>query len=210
MGPPLDTQALVLQRHPPSENFQRLALFSPTEGNLVALQRVAARKGSPDSAPADLFDELQLRLETGRQGTGGAGSLWFVKESRLLVRHTGIGRSYEALRLACELAALVVHNPVPQESLEPVHALLRQAFAAFAAGVRPDVTAFKALYCFARDEGYPLKQDWLPTLPAADRETVAGLLALPLAEQTAGPAETARLHRRLTDYLRAHTELHLD
>ncbi|MFH1497448.1 MAG: hypothetical protein ABII82_06440 [Verrucomicrobiota bacterium] len=103
-----------------------------------------------------------------------------------------------------------MHNPVPPESLEPVYALLRQAFAAFATGVRPDVVAFKSLYCFARDEGYPLKQDWLPTLPAVDRDTVAGLLAKPLAAQTAGPADTARLHRRLTDYLRAHTELHLD
>lgn len=210
MGPPLATEALVLQRHPPSENFQRLALFSPSEGNLAALQRVVARKSAPEAAPADLFDELQLRLETGRQAAGGAGSLWFVKESRLLTRHAGIGRSYDALRLACELSALVVRNPVPAESLAPVYALLRQAFAAFATGVRPDVVAFKGLYCFARDEGYPLKQDWLPTLPAADRETVAGLLARPLADQTAATTETTRLHRRLADYLRAHTELHLD
>ncbi len=210
MGPPLVTDALVLQRHPPSENFQRLALFSPTEGNLAALQRVVARKSAPEAAPADLFDELHLRLETGRQGTGGAGGLWFVKESRLVARHAGIGRSYDALRLACELSALVVRNPVSDESLAPVYALLRLAFAAFATGVRPDIVAFKGLYCFARDEGYPLKQDWLPTLPSADRETVAGLLARPLADQTAAPAETARLHRRLADYLRAHTELHLD
>lgn len=205
MGPPLTTDAIVLQRHPPAENFQRLALFSPTEGNLTALQRVVARKGAPESVPADLFDELQLRLESGRQG----GGLWFVKESRLLVRHAGIGRSYDALRLACELATLVVRNPVPAESLWSVHALLRQTLAAFATGVRPDVAAFKALYCFVRDEGYPLKQQWLPTLPAVDRETVAGLLARPLADQTAAAAEVARLHRRLHDYLRAHTELHL-
>ena len=207
MGPPLATDAIVLQRHPPTDTFQRLALFSPTEGNLTALQRLA-RKSAPEAAPADLFDELHLRLETGRHA--GAGGLWFVKESRLTRRHAGIGRSYDALLHASALAGLVARNPVPSESLAPVYALLRQAFAAFATGTRPDVVAFKSLYCFARDEGYPLKQHWLSELPAADRDTVAGLLAKPLADQTAPTADTARLHRRLADYLRGHTELHLD
>ncbi len=208
MGPPLSTDAIVLQRHPPAENFQRLAIFSPTEGNLTALQRLA-RKSSPETATADLFDELQLRLETGRQSSGSNG-LWFVKESRLTQRHAGIGRSYEALRLASDLATLVARNPVPEESLASVYALLRQALAAFATGVRPDVVAFKGLYCFARDEGYPLKQQWVPTLPTTDRDTVAGLLARPLVEQIAEATDVARLHRRLTDYLRSHTELQLD
>lgn len=208
MGPTLTTDAIVLQRHPPSDSFQRLALFSPTEGNLSALQRVVARKSAgSEAAPADLFDELQLRLEQGRQG--GSGGLWFVKESRLVTRHAGIGRSYDALRLACDFATVIVRNPVPAESIATVHELLRLALSAFAGGVRPDVVAFKSLYCLVRDEGYPLKQDWLPTLPAADRATVAGLLAKPLGEQTALAADTARLHRRLLDYLRANTELHL-
>lgn len=205
MSPSLSTDAIVLQRHPPSERFQRLALFSPTEGNLTALQRITTRKNAPEATPADLFDELQLRLETGRQG----GTLWFVKESRLTRRHIGIGRNYEALRFASELAMLVLRNPVSAESLAPVYTLLQQAFAAFGTGTRPDVVAFKSLYCFARDEGYPLKQQWLPTLSTTDRDLVVGLLGKPLIEQTADLINTARLHRGLGDYLSVHTELQL-
>ena len=84
---------------------------------------------------------------------------------------------------------------------------LRTALDAFATGVRPDVVHFKSVYLFAREEGYPLKQHWFPTLPAEDRATVAVLLNRPLAEQTAAPAAVQRLERRLAEYLRGHTEI---
>ena len=129
---------------------------------------------------------------------------------RLLNRATGIGRSYDALRHASAFAALIARNPVPDESRASVAALLRQVFAAFATGARPDIARFKAVYCFARDEGHPLKQQWLPTLPAADRALVADLLNRPLAAQTAEPAKVTRLQLRLEEYLRGHTELLLD
>jgi hypothetical protein len=91
-----------------------------------------------------------------------------------------------------------------------VASLLRGAFAAFASGVRPEIVYLKSVYRFARDEGYPLKQQWFPTLPPADRASVATLLNKPLAEQTAEPAVVARLQRRLDDYLRGHTEILID
>ena len=97
-----------------------------------------------------------------------------------------------------------------EDSREQVAALLRQAFASFAAGARPDLVWFKSLYCFARDEGYPVKQQWFPTLSPADREQVATLLNQPLADQTAPIAVVTRLQQRLEDYLRGHTEILLD
>jgi len=87
---------------------------------------------------------------------------------------------------------------------------VRTAFAAFASGARPDLVSFKSLYCFARDEGYPVKQQWFPTLPSADRESVAALLNRPLSEQLATPSAVERLHRRLEEYLRGHTEILFD
>jgi hypothetical protein len=133
-----------------------------------------------------------------------------VKEARLVQRHPGIGASYETLQLACALTAVIARNPVHEDSRLAVAQLLRGAFAAFATAARPDIVYFKSLYRFSRDEGYPLKQQWFPTLPAADRAVVAGLLNQPLAAQTAPPTEVARLQRRLDDYLRGHTEILLD
>ena len=207
-GLPLQTDAFVLLKRPPSDAFQGFNVFSAEHGALLVHQRLPKRptakasKTGATTVALDLFDEVSLRLESSNQG-----STWFVQETRLLTRHADIGRGYETLRHASALAALVARNPVHEDSRTQVAALLRQAFASFASGARPDLVWFKSLYRFARDEGYPVKQQWFPTLPAADREAVATLLNRPLAGQTATVAAVARLQRRLEEYLTGHTEI---
>lgn len=212
-GLPLQTDAFVLLKRPPSDAFQGFNVFSGEHGALLVHQRLPKNparvrgpsKSSGSAVALDLFDEVSLRLESSNQG-----QTWFVQEAQLVTRHAQIGRSYETLRAASALAALVARNPVHEDSRVQVAALLRQAFASFAAGARPDLVWFKSLYCFARDEGYPVKQQWFPTLPAADREDVATLLNRPLAEQTATIAAVTRLQHRLEEYLRGHTEILLE
>lgn len=201
-GPTLSLRALVLTKPPPAESFQTHQVFGDTEGLLRALRRIP-RRATVDHVPLDLFDEAQLLLETPREG----GGIWFVKEARLLHRETGLGRSYEALAAASRLATLVTRNPVPAESRAAVYRLLQTAFAALATGGRPEVVQFKGTYCLARDEGYPLKQQWFPALPAADRQLVTGLLNRPLEDQVLPAGEVERLQRRLEDYLRAETDI---
>lgn len=200
----LQTDAFVLLKRPPTDAFQSFTVFSAEHGSLLALQRVA-KKSAVTSVALDLFDEAALLLESSNQGR-----TWFIKEARLIARHPDLGRSYDTLRLASKLAALIARNSVHEESRPAVAELLRTAFAAFASGARPDIVYFKSLYRFARDEGYPLKQQWFPTLPSADRTEVASLLNRPLADQTAAPAAVARLERRLEEYLRGHTEILFD
>lgn len=200
----LQAEGFVLLRRPPAESFQSHTVFSAEHGLLTVLQRIAKKSATKMSA-LDLFDEVTLLLESSNQGR-----TWFVKEASVMVRHANLGKSYETLRLASALSAVIARNNVHEESRSAVAELLRQAFAAFAATARPDIVFFKSLYRFARDEGYPLKQQWFPTLPAGDRETVAGLLNRPLAGQTTGSAVVTRLQRQLEDYLRGHTEILLD
>jgi len=201
---PLHATGFVLLKQPPAEAFQSLTFFSSEHGGLYVLQRLP-RQSAATTTALDLFDEASLRLESSNQGR-----TWFVKEVELIARASGIGRHYEALRGASALGALIARNPVHEDSRASVAELLRAALAAFGTGVRPDVTWFKSLYRFARDEGYPLKQQWFPTLPSADRAIVAILLNRPLAEQAAAPAVVTRLQRRLEEYLRGHTEVLLD
>ncbi len=203
----LTTDAFVLLKRAPADAFQSFTVFSGEHGTLTVLQRVA-KKSAATVIPLDLFDEASLVLESSNQGR-----TWFVKETRLIARATGIGRSYEALQFASEFTALLARNPVHEDSRAAVALLLRTALTAFATGVRPDAVFFKSLYCFARDEGYPVKQQWLPTLSKELRTDAARLLRTPLAEL--GPAKTEKagsevLRRRLADYLRGHTEILLD
>lgn len=198
---PLRTDAFVLLKRPPSDAFQSLTVFSPTHGAMLALQRLT-KKTATTTVALDLFDEAALDLESTNQG-----QTWFVREARLITRHAGLGRSYDTLRLASALATLIARNPVPEEGRAATADLLRTALAAFASAARPDFVWFKSLYRFARDQGYPLKEQWFPTQIAADREALTVLVNRPLAEQVAPLAQVDRLTTRLAEYLRGHTEV---
>lgn len=203
-GRQLQTEAFVLLKRPPADSFQTFSLFSPEHGALLALQRLP-KKNAANHLALDLFDEVALSLETSNQG-----STWFIKEVRLLARPAGIGRSYTTLSLASTLAALIARNPVHEDSRVAVASLLRTALAAFAASPRADIVFFKSLYCFARDEGYPVKQQWFPSLSPADQVLAVELLNRPLAAQTVPPESAAHLTRLLETYLRNETEILFD
>lgn len=114
------------------------------------------------------------------------------------------------MRHASFLTALIARNTVDEASRSAVAELLRTALTAFGASTRPDIVYFKCLYRFARDEGYPVKEQWFPTLPSDDRIVAATLLNRPVSGQSISPAVVERLRRRLEDYLRGHTEIHLE
>jgi hypothetical protein len=213
-GPQLQTTAFILARQPSgSDNFEQLTAFSAEHGVLLCLTRLpkssntlSGRRSSATQGEGrlDLFDEAELWLESSSQGR-----TWFIKEHRLILRHDGIGRSYEALKTAAAFGSLLARNPVPDESRAPVAALLRASLGALAAGGRPDIVWLKTLYSLLRDEGYPVKQQWWPLLSAADRDTAAHLLNQPLAAQTADAPTVATLTRRLEAWVAAETELRL-
>ena len=200
----LQTDAFILSKRPPSDSFQTFTLFSAEHGALLALQRLP-KKNAANHLALDLFDEVALSLESSNQG-----STWFIKEVRLLARSAGIGRSYTTLSLASTFTALIARNPVHEDSRAAVATLLRTALAAFASSLRADIVFFKSLYCFARDEGYPVKQQWFTTLPSADQHLAVALLNTPLAAQTAAVEDTARVTHHLEAYLRIHTDILLD
>jgi hypothetical protein len=202
-GLSLQTEAFVLLRRAATEKHQGFSVFSSAAGPLQVLQRLS-RSPQPGQLTLDLFDEVELALESGNQGR-----TWFVREARLIARHTAIGRSYEALQAASALAGVIAQNPVQEESRQPVAELLRSAFGALAAGHRPDLVHLKSLYRFARDEGYPVKQEWFPSLPEAEQAVAARALSQPLAGQTTPPEVVAELRRGLEHYLRGRAELRI-
>jgi hypothetical protein len=200
-GQTLTTEAFVIERRPPTDAFQALGLFSAEHGNLLALHRVP-RKPSPSRVAPDLFDQVHAMLESSNQGR-----TWFVKELRITAQRPGIGRSYDALRFASAFAAVIGRNPVHEESRPGVARLLGTAIDAFGEGVRPDAVHLKSLYLFARDEGYPVKEEWLAGLGEGDRRTAASVLTRRAREQDADPDAVARIRASLEAYLASSTEI---
>lgn len=200
-GQTLTTEAFVIEKRPPTDAFQGFGLFSPEHGNLLALQRMPRKPSGTHVAP-DLFDDLSVMLESSNQGRS-----WFVREARVLTRRSSIGRSYDSLRFASALAAVISRNPVHEESREAVTRLLRTGFDAFCTAARPDVVYLKSLYLFARDEGYPVKQEWMPSLSEADRPAAASVLNRPLDGQEASAEAVERLRHSLERYLASSTDI---
>lgn len=204
-GQQLQTSAFILSKQPSgSDSFEQLVVFSSERGTLHCLVRAPKTGNSASGGRLDIFDEAELLLESTNQGR-----TWFVKEHRITQRHEGIGRSYDTLKSAAALATLITRNAVPDESREPITGLLRSSFSALGAGGRPDIVWLKALYCFLRDEGYPVKQDWWPQLAPADREISAQLLNQPLSAQTADAPTVTKITRRLEEWIKGETEIHL-
>ena len=204
----LHTEAFVLLKRPPAERFQSCTLFSADQGILPVFIRVSQSAASKQRQVLDLFEEAAVTLESSNQGR-----TWFLREARVIGRAAAIGRSYEALCAASAFAALIARNTPAPESHARTATLLRAAFAAFGGPANPDVVLFKSMYRFARDEGHPLPQQWLPSLPAVLRQAAEHLLRTPLADLAAGgaaPPVVADLQRRLEEYLRGHTEILLD
>jgi len=201
----LQTEAVVLVKRPPSESFQGCALFSVEHGVLLAFVRLPKKR--PPRFTLDLFDTAAFELESSNQGR-----TWFVREAHVLERAQAIGRSYEALQAASAVAGLIARNPPADESRPKAAALLRSAFAALASGAPPAVVLLKSVYRHARDEGYPVKEEWLAGLPAAEKAEADRLLRTPLSrlDSQVDAVAAGRIRRRLEEYVRGNTEILLD
>ena len=182
-GQTLTTEAFVIEKRPAADAFQAFGLFSAEHGNLLALQRVP-RRPSASQVALDLFDEVSAMLESSNQGR-----TWFVREVRIDHAARGNRQKLRGAAVRVGARAVISRNPVHEESRENVAQLLRTALGAFVHASRPDIVHFKSLYVFARDEGYPVKQEWIPSLPGRGPQGGGGA-PQPPARASRTPART--------------------
>lgn len=205
----LQIRACVLAWKTAKETHRPLLVFSQEQGLLTVWLRQSGASRGKAPILLDLFDDAELSL-----GSSNQGRTWFLDEARVLRRRSEIGRSYEALSKASKFAALIGRNPIPDEGRERIALLLEQALNAFADKERhPELVYLKALYNFARGEGYPVKQDWLDTLQDTLREQAIALLKRPSGPPPLDEEESklaVRLVRRLEDYLRGNSDILMD
>lgn len=199
-GLQLQVSGFVLQKFPPTDRFQQFVLFSAEQGLLHCFQRLSSKQ---PVAALDLFDEVGGSLTSSNQG-----HTWFFSETRVLRRFNGIALNFAALQEASAFVALLARTPVHEESRAAVIRLLGVALESWSNGARADIVALKTYYTFARDEGYPVKEDWAAGLRGSDHDLARELLNQPLAAVVNADADqTARLLESLRRYLRGHHEI---
>jgi recombinational DNA repair protein (RecF pathway) len=199
---PEQEKALVLKTEPSGESFLKLHLLTAESGIFLCLKRLSKKPGT--STTPDLFDQAAILLETSQQGT-----MRFVKEYQLTRRREKIGQSYHSLRNASRLSQLLVANAAHMPESEWLFELATRAFDAFAEGKSPEVVLLKSLYLILKDEGYPVREAWWPTLHDDLRTQASQILREPAPARLEKSAieSCERIEKHLTLWMRHHTDL---
>ncbi|MBC2594234.1 hypothetical protein H5P28_08155 [Ruficoccus amylovorans] len=194
-------EALVLGREQTGENHLRFSLLDPESGRREAFYRqTQAGKGTPP----DLFDRGEFHLEAAR-----SGNAWFVREFRLRQRLSGISRHYANFQAAAEWALFLRHNAVHCHMPATVFDIAQKTFSALENTAQPEAALLKGFYLFARQEGWPVREEWLRNLPTTERDSAAHILNSPLEVLAASPETARRLARTLKNWLAARDEVRL-
>tara|TARA_B110000858_G_scaffold71414_1_gene82877 strand:+ start:54 stop:668 length:615 start_codon:yes stop_codon:yes gene_type:complete len=195
-------EALVLKTEPSGESFLKLYVLTAESGIFLCMKRISKKTNT--SITPDLFDTAVILLETSQQGT-----MRFVKEYQLMQRRDVIGQNYRSLRSASRLSQLLVTNASHMPESEWLFTLTERAFDAFAAGKAPDVVLLKSLYLLLKDEGYPVRESWWPSLRADLQETAKRLLSKPSPAHIDKPEQDTckSIEQHLTQWMRHQTDL---
>ncbi|WPJ94525.1 hypothetical protein SH580_13900 [Coraliomargarita algicola] len=195
-------EALVLKTEPSGESFLKLHLLTAESGVFLCLKRLSKKKHT--STTPDLFDQAAIILESSQQGT-----MRFVKEYQLTQRREQIGQSYHSLRNASRLSQLLVANASHMPESERLFVLTARALDAFAQDKAPEVVLLKSLYLLLKDEGYPVRESWWPTLHADLRQSARTLLSQPAPARLEPTAKKVceRIEQHLSLWMRHHTDL---
>jgi recombinational DNA repair protein (RecF pathway) len=195
-------EALVLKTEPSGESFLKLHVLTAESGIFLCMKRISKKTNT--STTPDLFDTAVILLETSQQGT-----MRFVKEYQLRQRRDVIGQNYRSLRSASRLSQLLVTNASHMPESEWLFTLTERAYDAFAAGKAPDVVLLKSLYLLLKDEGYPVRESWWPTLRTDLRKAAKRLLSKPSPAHIDKPEQKTceSIEQHLTEWMRNQTDL---
>jgi len=191
---------ITLSRVETGESHMRLSVFSPSQGLQLALLRKS--RGKSAVPPPDLFDQVELHLQI-RQSSG----LPFIKEHRVLQKRRGLAMQHDRFQSASDLALLYLDNGRHLLEPKPSARLLEKALASLCEGGNPQVVFFKTLFVFAKNEGHPVRESWLPALPALERASALAILGKPVEEQKNPPPALNSLLESLRVWLNSETEL---
>ncbi len=194
-------EALVLGREQTGENHLRLSLLEPEIGRREAFYR---QTQSGKGTPPDLFDHGEFHLEAARSGRA-----WFVREFRLRRRLSGISRRYANLQAAAEWALFLRRNAEHCHDPEKVFDIAQKTFAALESSPQTEAVLLKGFFLFSRQEGWPVREEWLRNLPAAERDSAVHILNTPLEALESEPEAARQLTRALKNWLAARDEVQL-
>ena len=88
--------------------------------------------------------------------------------------------------------------------------LLRSSLSSFARAITPKVVLLKMYYCFARDEGLPVRESWLAGLSQSTCGDTLEILRMPVDQASPDSSKLNNVLESLKIWLNAETELRVE
>lgn len=197
------SEAVILKLTRSGERHTQVDLISPDHGLFRVLKRNSKKA---NTYAIDLFDQGEAHID---HKTGEHANRGFLTEFVVSRKRSGIGKSYRSLQAASWLSGLLLRNPLHDDTSEDLFLLAVRAFDALDDGRPAHAVMLKTLFVFARDEGYPLIEDWANKLPLEIANAVAYLLKTPLADLEHEPRIQETAYQSLALYIEHHTHIQL-
>lgn len=195
--------SIVLKLTPTGEKFTQARILSPDLGLLSVLKR---NQSKTNKFSIDLFDQGEAHVDQKRGESYNSG---FLTDFVLTKKRTGLGKSYPALQAAAWISNLILSNPIHEVNQEDTFSLAQKAFDSLSDGMPPHSVLLKTLYVYARDEGYPVVEDWVRNLKTEFARKTTHVLNTPLTEISIGKDEQQASFESLALYLEINTHIHL-
>lgn len=190
------TQGFILNKMPSGEYGVCYTLVTQEHGILICFKRRAKKPSG--KGQLDLFDKIEVRLDSPSEK-----SPFFIKEYLLVERYKALGKSYTALICASQFARLLAKNKTECKLAYP---LFEKALKAWSYGHEAEAVLFKSLYLFAKQEGYPVKEQWLAKLSKIYQEKALTVLNQSL-EKYEDKGSLESLITPLLQWIEHHTDI---
>lgn len=203
LAPHFEIAGIVLDRQDKGESSLLFRIFSPERGLVAAMRKVSATK---TSVLPDLFD--QCFFELAPLGGDESSDLFALKDFSVNARMTGIPEDYARFSAAARICSWAERNGRYCDRPAEFYKVITGALQSLNGGANADLVLLKFLYVFCRDEGYAVREDFIPSLEAEDAELLKIALRTPSKEMVSSEApHFARLLRRLEAWAAANTDI---
>ena len=180
----------------------RIKIFDQSSGLCSSLFPMPGKRNKKSGLP-DFFDEVECRLNPSRSNN----SSLFVTEFHKINSFRSLAANPAVFMTASEIASFYLKNGSHLLDAQVQLELLRTSLHSFARAFEPKVVLIKLYFCFAKNEGLPVKESWRDSLSANLSRFTNQALSLPVdqAEITAGQCN--KILESLKNWMNAETEL---
>ncbi len=200
-----ELSGIVLSREPAGDRFLRVRIFDHLTGLSAALFPHAGKR-SQNANPPDLFDRVDCVLKP----TSSDSSIPFVAEFHRVHSCRELASNPQAFITASEIARFYLFNGAHLIDPSPHFRTLCSSLDSFQRAKVPKVVLFKLYYCFARDEGLPVRESWLADLPVNFANEICTVLKSPVDGMIIEKSKINEILESLKMWMNAETELRVE